>query len=63
MPGEWYDADAWDDTAAESDGTYTCRVCGHAATIQTPQRRTEHYCTECDDWRRFVSTLTTRDSA
>jgi hypothetical protein len=60
MPDRWWSRSEWDDTDAEADpdGTHTCRVCGHAATIQTPQRRTEHYCRECDAFRRFVSTLT-----
>jgi len=59
MPDKWWSRDGWDDTAEETDadGTHTCRVCGHAARIETPQRRTEHYCRECDAFRRFVSTL------
>lgn len=59
MPDKWWSRDGWDDTAEEAapDGTHTCRVCGHAARIETPQRRTEHYCRECDAFRRFVSTL------
>jgi hypothetical protein len=59
MSQRWFDRDGWDDTqATETDGTHTCRVCGHGATIQTPQRRTEHYCTECEAWQRFESVHT-----
>ena len=61
MAGAWYDDTEWDDTQETGDGTHACRVCGYRARIETPQRRTEHYCRECDTWRRFESILS--DSA
>lgn len=58
MSRKWTDRDAWDDTCdtpRTTDGTHTCRSCGHGATIETPHYRTEHFCTSCETWRRFVS--------
>lgn len=58
MSDRWWSRDEWDDTdASDADGTHTCRECDHAATIETPQRRTRHYCRECEAFRPFVSTL------
>jgi len=58
MSQRWWTREEWNDADSETDGTHTCRACGHGATIQTPQRRTEHYCTECDAWQRFESVHT-----
>jgi len=54
--GEWWRSTDWDDTAdTDADTpTHRCRACDHGARIQTPQRRTEHFCRDCGQFRRFV---------
>ena len=61
MSEKWWSSQEWDDTTntrSDADGTtHRCRVCDHGARISTPQRRTEHYCRECDAWQRFESVV------
>jgi len=62
MADRWWRSESWDDTGDDErdDATHRCRVCDHGARISTPQRRTEHYCTECDAWQRFESVVNDR---
>jgi len=63
MADRWWRSESWDDTGdddASDDATHRCRVCDHGARISTPQRRTEHYCRECDTWQRFESVVNGR---
>lgn len=70
MPDRWWNTQTWDDTSsspsrsreqgstnADTAVTHRCRVCNHGAAISTPQRRTEHFCRDCETWRRFESVV------